>query len=457
MDIFISHSSYDGVAVRSLVEDLEGGGKQVWLDLDLQGGETWWAEILARIRACTVFVFAVSEHSLKSEPCRAELTYASALGLPVLPVQIGEVKSYRIDSIFEKQSIDYRNPTSTTGSALIGALEKRAKERKDLPDPLPEPPPIPYEYLQQLGETIAGPQAILYPEQSAMVGQLTQAYREQHEQPGVRADIRSLLESLKNRPDTARTVVEEITSFLKATPTDRAPLLRRSWERHRRLVIATIILITTAAIGVTGYILGLGQHHNNAPRIIRVALTEDRFGLVIGADSAPAKVDIFMEPQCPDCGQFDAVNSGDILRQVEDGKLEVTYRPLTFEDTKNNNDYSKRSANAMFLAASPNSGTSPKQISSFIAMIFAPHDRLPDNAELAWLASNSGISSQVAERIGAGDVGVDTAAMDDANGKSLLAKLGSVSVPTVYDTVHHAVLDSANRDWLNLLMARCVA
>jgi hypothetical protein len=69
----------------------------------------------------------------------------------------------------------------------------------------------------------------------------------------------------------------------------------------------------------------------------------------------------------------------------------------------------------------------------------------------------SGISSQVAERIGAGDVGVDTTAMNDANANSLMAKLGRVAVPTVYDTVHHAVIDTGNGDWVNLLMARCMA
>ena len=191
MEIFVSHASYDGAAIRSLVQDLEGAGKQVWLDQDLKVGEAWWASILKHIRACKVFIFAVSDNSLKSKPCRAELDYASALGLPILPVQIGEVSSRRIDSVFATQSIDYRKPTSTTAAALIGAVGARASEWKKLPDPLPDPPPIPFEYLQRLGEAINGPAPISYQEQTEILTQLRSAYRDETD-PDVHVDIRRL-------------------------------------------------------------------------------------------------------------------------------------------------------------------------------------------------------------------------------------------------------------------------
>jgi hypothetical protein len=65
----------------------------VWLDEELHGGETWWTPILRDIGECTVFLFALSDKSLYSKPCRAELRYANDLGVPVLPVQTGEVAS----------------------------------------------------------------------------------------------------------------------------------------------------------------------------------------------------------------------------------------------------------------------------------------------------------------------------------------------------------------------------
>ena len=112
-----------GLSYRTSGEPASRSG----FDQDLKGGEAWWTSILKHIRACKVFVFAVSDNSLQSKPCRAELDYASALGLPILPVQIGEVTSFRIDSVFATQSIDYRKPTSTTAAALIGAVGDRAK------------------------------------------------------------------------------------------------------------------------------------------------------------------------------------------------------------------------------------------------------------------------------------------------------------------------------------------
>ena len=151
MKVFVSYSSRDGALVRSLAADLERARVHVWYDVDLGGGESWWLKILEQIRECTVFMFALSDSALRSEPCRAELEYARALELPILPVQIGEVSTYRTDPIFATQLIDYRDSTRDTGIALISALHESATRRGDLPDPPPEPPTTPYEYRFSAG------------------------------------------------------------------------------------------------------------------------------------------------------------------------------------------------------------------------------------------------------------------------------------------------------------------
>ena len=38
----------------------------VWFDEELGGGDAWWQMILERIRGCDVFVFAMTDDSLKS-------------------------------------------------------------------------------------------------------------------------------------------------------------------------------------------------------------------------------------------------------------------------------------------------------------------------------------------------------------------------------------------------------
>jgi serine/threonine kinase PknH len=80
-----------------MVSDLQRARIQVWLDDDLGGGDAWWSEILQQIRGCTVFLFAASDNSLHSKPCRAELGYAQDLQLPILPVQIGEIDTRSFD------------------------------------------------------------------------------------------------------------------------------------------------------------------------------------------------------------------------------------------------------------------------------------------------------------------------------------------------------------------------
>jgi len=224
MAVFICHSSRDDAAVRTLVQHLQAARESVWLDQSLSGGEAWWSRILDHIRSCSVFVVALSNHSLQSKPCRAEMDYAKALGLPILPVQIGEVDSYRIDPIFTMQSVDYRNPDVTTGLALIAALHERAAERKDLPEPLPEPPPIPYEYLQRFGVRIDSPEELSPTEQSTIVQQLRRALHDEDED-SVREDIRRLLRALRRRSEVTHAVATEIDSLVRAEPTPVPPIV----------------------------------------------------------------------------------------------------------------------------------------------------------------------------------------------------------------------------------------
>jgi hypothetical protein len=143
MTVFISHSSRDGDSVTNLVEHLQAADERVWLDKKLSGGQAWWDEILTQIRSCTVFVFALSNNSRTSKPCQAELAYARALGLPILPVQIGDTDRFLIDPLFTN-IIDYRMPDAQNSIKLITALRAKAAQHTGLAYPLPAPPRVPY-------------------------------------------------------------------------------------------------------------------------------------------------------------------------------------------------------------------------------------------------------------------------------------------------------------------------
>ncbi|MGQ0777642.1 MAG: TIR domain-containing protein [Pseudonocardiales bacterium] len=213
MRLFISYSSKDNASVKPLVRDLEAARHAVWVDQDLTGGDSWWREILQQIRQCDVFVLALSDNSLRSKPCVAELEYAKALGLPVVPVQIAPVDSPRLAPIAQIQIIDYRDPTATVGIALVAALQDGAARRGELPDPLPEPPPIPYEYLMRLSTRIDSP--TLQPtDQLAIVAQLRDSLQIEDDD-GVQADLGALLRRLRSRSDVTFRVVSEIDALLR--------------------------------------------------------------------------------------------------------------------------------------------------------------------------------------------------------------------------------------------------
>jgi serine/threonine kinase PknH len=220
MTVFISHSSHDHAAVRSLIQHLQTGHESVWLDQSLIGGDAWWQRILHQIRSCTVFVVALSNSCLQSKPCRAEIDYAKALGLPILPVIIGDVDSYRIDPIFTVQSVDFRTPDAASAAALIAAVRERAAERKELPDPLPESPPVPYEYLQRLGVAIDSPEELSPTEQTTILADLRHALRQEDDE-SVREDIRRLLGALRRRSEVTHGNVEEIDDLLGRYPAAR--------------------------------------------------------------------------------------------------------------------------------------------------------------------------------------------------------------------------------------------
>ena len=164
--------SRDRDAVELVVQDLQDADEQVWMDQRLAGGEAWWRAILGQIRGCDVFIFALSQNSIESKPCEAELRYAQALGLPVLPVQVGSVDSRQINPLATVQAVGYRHPTPSIAMRLSAALHRERAHRQPLPEPLPEEPQVPFEYLIRLYTIIAGPDQLSPRDQAALVAQL---------------------------------------------------------------------------------------------------------------------------------------------------------------------------------------------------------------------------------------------------------------------------------------------
>ena len=213
--VFVSYFRRDEVAVRSMVGDLQHAGFQVWLE-DLGGSYAWWTQIFEQIRECTVFLFALSDGSLNAIPCRDELGYAEDLGLPIVPVQIGEVFRHAADPIVSRQSIDYRNPSAATGLTLLAALNEHAAHCTELPDPLPEEPPIPLVYLHRLSQILSREE--LSPlVQGQILRELRSALDAKQEPTGQsyrQEQVDGLLRALRRRPEVTDYIVAEINSLV---------------------------------------------------------------------------------------------------------------------------------------------------------------------------------------------------------------------------------------------------
>ncbi|HEX7307383.1 toll/interleukin-1 receptor domain-containing protein [Lentzea sp.] len=211
--IFVSYTRKDERTVQALKDDLERLHWQVWLDHEIHGGEQWWREIIETIREAKVFVFALSDASWRSRPCQEELDYAKKLGLPVLPVQVGPVHNLRIP-IMETQAIDYRERTPEAVLALVAALADLASRQTVLPDPLPDPPGVPFEYLYRMAEQL-GPKPIPADDQELLIAQFRSKLRNEDDDVA-RADIVKLLKELRRRKELTVGNAEEVDSLLEA-------------------------------------------------------------------------------------------------------------------------------------------------------------------------------------------------------------------------------------------------
>jgi WD40 repeat protein len=213
--VFISYSSRDRDAVEDLTRFLrDDADEQVWMDQRLTGGEAWWQAILEQIRGCEVFIFALSQNSIQSKPCQAELEYAQALGLPILPVQLGAIDSMALNPLATVQTIDYRTRTRSTATRLILALNRRKAHPQPLPSPLPEEPQVPFEYLVRLSPIVAGPAQLRPRDQATLVAELKWSLGEDGDHDAARDGIVALLTKLLRRADATDTTRTEVQAIL---------------------------------------------------------------------------------------------------------------------------------------------------------------------------------------------------------------------------------------------------
>ncbi len=110
MNLFFSYSRTQKEEVIDLV-DFVSVYHDYWFDSKIGAGMEWWKEILSQIRNCDVFVFVLSNDSIQSKACRAELSYAELLGKHKVILQVD-----KIDPAFFPASLKADNVTPYNAS-----------------------------------------------------------------------------------------------------------------------------------------------------------------------------------------------------------------------------------------------------------------------------------------------------------------------------------------------------
>ena len=156
--IFISYSRADRQFIDQFIPLIRRvyGNDSLWFDDDIHGGVDWWEMILAEIGKCDLFIYLISNESLESPYCQAELREALRLKKQILPVIVrhlkppypGNIDEALATTLRKTQYVDmgggFRNPeTIALLYAAIKHLLDDAKPHNITPltiQPTPQPP-----------------------------------------------------------------------------------------------------------------------------------------------------------------------------------------------------------------------------------------------------------------------------------------------------------------------------
>ena len=219
--VFVSYSRNNLDAVRQLIDDLRAVGIDTWYDQTLTGGQNWWNNILANIRDCEIFIFALSPQSWESEACRSELSYVAQLGKTILPVLVADGINLNLlpRPLHEIQITDYRRRDKDAAFALVRAINS-APVPGPLPDPLPAPPAVPVSYLSTLKEQIDSTGPLGAENQFRLIFEL-EAGLQNGRSP---AEVRELLVALRRRDDLLAKYATKIDEVLNGMEPKAPPL-----------------------------------------------------------------------------------------------------------------------------------------------------------------------------------------------------------------------------------------
>lgn len=224
MKIVVCYARPDRLKAESVAQRLRQAGNYAWLDSELTGRQAW-DEVLQQLRICDVTVVLISWAALRSQACIQQRRYAASLGKTIIPLTVEQIGSDLLPpDLARLQVIDYWDPNEEAAFQLLGAI-MRAPAAGRLPDPLPEPPPLPTSPLDTIAEELAAP-SLSQDRQLAIVGRLEGAL-DPAADSGDRPVALELLGRMAKRPDLLAAVDRRVAALLaSAQDTETAQAAR---------------------------------------------------------------------------------------------------------------------------------------------------------------------------------------------------------------------------------------
>src|SRR3954454_18549105 len=211
LHLFVTYAREDRQLVERLRVGLQRLSLDVWIDDRLVGGVPWWEVILRQIRQSDAVLVAVSPALLQSQASFLERQYAARLGKVLLPVSVRPVRPELLPpDLAGVQMIDYSDPDVGAAFELADAIAHLPRS-PELPDPLPEPPPVPLSYLSDLTARVRAASLTL-DEQLALVSRLRSALG----RPTEHVPALELLVTLQQREDLYIGPAREVDAILVA-------------------------------------------------------------------------------------------------------------------------------------------------------------------------------------------------------------------------------------------------
>jgi len=150
----------------------------------------------------------------------------------------------------------------------------------------------------------------------------------------------------------------------QAAKTAARERLRQEREREakkakvkRQIIVGLSVVGVLAAAGGVGYAIV----QSNKPgywaaakndKLVKPAHTSGKNGttVVIGEAGAKKTLQMYEDPRCPVCAQFEQVVGSTVDKDIKDGKFKIQYIGATFIDNKDNGEGSKNALSAMGAA-----------------------------------------------------------------------------------------------------------